>query len=234
MIRHAMPSRFAFAVLAAATAACLPAPAHAGLGLSKVILDLGPDAPARDDIELSNDGAERLYVVAEPSEIIDPGLPTEQRKPSADPAVTGLLVSPQKLVLEPGERKLVRVAAVAARPERDRVYRVTIKPVAGPVTADQTALKLYVGYDALVLYRPAQPTANVVGRRSGDQLILTNRGNSNVELARGQQCDEAGANCRDLSATRLYPGAEFTVALPYRAPVTYQVHSGSRQSPASF
>ena len=35
------------------------APAHAGLMLSKVILDLGPQSAPRDDIELWNDGAER-------------------------------------------------------------------------------------------------------------------------------------------------------------------------------
>lgn len=212
----------------------LSGPAHAGLMLSKVILDLTPETASRDDIELVNDGDERLYVVAEPSEILDPGLPTESRRNSPDPAVTGLLVSPQKLVLEPGEHKLVRIAAVAARPERDRIYRVTIKPVAGPVTAEQTALKVYVGYDALVIYRPDKLEPAVDGRRQGNRLVIRNTGNTNVELAQGKQCDEQGARCQELPANRLYPGAEWTVDLPLRTPVTYQLHSAGKQRDITF
>lgn len=220
--------------LLAAPLLALAAPAQAGLMLSKVILDLGPEAPARDDIELFNDDDERLYVVAEPSEILDPGMPTESPKASSDPSVTGLLVSPQKLVLEPGEHKLVRIAAVAARPERDRIYRVTIKPVAGPVSADRTALKLYVGYDALVIYRPQKPQGTVEGQRRGNQLAIRNTGNTNVELAQGRQCDAQGANCQELPANRIYPGAEWLVDTPYRTPVTYQLHSAGQQREVKF
>lgn len=233
---HPFPRRprRTLALVLALAPAFAAAPAHAGLMLSKVILDLGPEATARDDIELWNDGAERLYVVAEPSEIVDPGLPTELRKPSNDPAVTGLLVTPQKLILEPGEHKLVRVAAVAERPSRDRVYRVTIKPVAGPVSSDESALKLYVGYDALVIVRPAAPAVDLAASRSGANLVIRNRGNTNVELANGQQCDAAGQACQDLPAMRLYPGAEWTVATPYRTPATWRTAAGALQGTVKF
>jgi P pilus assembly chaperone PapD len=209
-------------------------PAQAGLMLSKVILDLGPDATPRDDIELWNDGAERLYVVAEPSEIVDPGLPTELRKPSSDPAMTGLLVTPQKLILEPGEHKLVRVAAVTERPAKDRIYRVTIKPVAGPISAEQSALKLFVGYDALVILRPAQPVIDLTATRHGDDLEIRNRGNTNVELTQGKQCDASAQNCRDLAANRIYPGASWTISTPYRTPVTFRTIASGQQGAAQF
>lgn len=222
------------AALAALAAGLLASPASAGLMLSKVILDLGPESAPRDDIELWNDGAERLYVVAEPAEIVDPGLATQQRRASPDPAVTGLLVTPQKLILEPGEHKLVRIAAVAARPARDRVYRVTIKPVAGPVSSDQSALKLFVGYDALVLYRPEQPKADLTATRNGRQLTIHNGGNTNVELAQGRQCDASGQNCQDLPANRLYPGADWTIATPYTTPVNYRIWSGRTEGAVKF
>jgi len=209
-------------------------PAVAGLSLSKVIVDLGPDAPPRDDIELWNDGKERLYVVVEPAEVTDPGLPSEGRRASADPQVTGLLVTPQKLVLEPDERKLLRIAAVAERPARDRIYRVTIKPVAGPISADQTALKVFVGYATLVIYRPQHLDGTVTASRSGRQLTLRNAGNTNVELAQGEQCDKAGQNCRDLGSNRLYPGADWTVALPYDTPARFTVQVAGRSDRRAF
>lgn len=222
------------AAFAALAASLLTSPASAGLMLSKVILDLGPDAAPRDDIELWNDGDERLYVVAEPSEIVDPGLPTEQRRTSPNPAVTGLLVTPQKLILEPGEHKLVRVAAVAARPARDRVYRVTIKPVAGPISADQSALKLFVGYDALVLYRPDQPKAELSARRNGRQLTIHNGGNTNVELTDGRQCVADGQACRNLPTNRLYPGADWSIDIPYTTAVHYRTLTAGRSGDETF
>ena len=227
-------SPFRIAALSALAAGLLASPASAGLMLSKVILDLGPESAPRDDIELWNDGAERLYVVAEPSEIVDPGLPTQLRRTSPDPAVTGLLVTPQKLILEPGEHKLVRIAAVAARPARDRVYRVTIKPVAGAVSAEQSALKLYVGYDALVLYRPEQPRADLTATRNGRQLTIHNGGNTNVELAQGRQCDAGGQDCQDLPANRLYAGADWTISVPFTTPVTFRTWTGGSEGTVKF
>lgn len=221
-------------VIAAVALNIAAAPAQAGLSLSKVILDFGPGAPPRDDVELSNDGPDRLYVVAEPSEIVDPGLATETRRPGADPAQSGLLVTPQKLILEPGEHKLVRIAAVGARPVRDRVYRVTIKPVGGPVAADQSALKLFIGYDVLVVHRPEQPTFNLASSRNGTALTVRNSGNSNVELARGHQCDPSGSACKDLPANRLYPGQTWTIDTPWRTPVTYQRHFVGEQTIVQF
>jgi len=148
--------------------------------------------------------------------------------------VTGLLVTPQKLILEPGEHKLVRIAAVAARPARDRVYRVTIKPVAGAVSAEQSALKLYVGYDALVLYRPEQLRADLTATRNGRQLTIHNGGNTNVELAQGRQCDAGGQNCQNLPANRLYAGADWTIAVPFTTPVTFRTWTGGSEGTVKF
>jgi Mat/Ecp fimbriae periplasmic chaperone len=209
------------AVFAAAT------PARAEMVLSQVIVDLQPGAPSRDDIEVWNNGAERIYVVAEPSLIEAPGTPAEKRRPGADPAVSGLLVTPQRLVLEPDQRRVIRVAAITPRAVTDRIYRVTIKPVAGPVSADRSALKILVGYDVLVLHRPARISGELVADRKGPRLTIRNAGNTAQELFEGKQCDAAGKTCQTLPATRLYAGASFAQDLPYDTPVEYQVTHGS-------
>lgn len=202
------------------------APAHADLGLSKVIVDIAADAPPRDDIELYNSGTERLYVLADPAKIVDPGLPSEARQVSADPSVTGLLVTPQKLVLEPGERKLLRIASILPRDNAEHVYRVTVKPVAGDVTGGRSGLKVYVGYDVLVLVRPQGVSGELQARRDGNWLSFHNASNASMEIAQGKQCDAAGGNCQTLPANRLYPGADWSVSLPYATPVTYQTVQG--------
>ena len=211
----------------AAAALAFGSLAQAEMVLSQVIVDLTPDKPPRDDIEVWNDGPERIYVAADPFEIVHPGTPGEQRVPAAtDPEQAGLLVAPQRLVLEPGERRVIRVALVGARPASDRVYRVAIKPVAGPVSANETALKLLVGYDALVLVRPAEFTGDVTGERHGKTLTLTNAGNTAQELFAGRQCDPSGTACSDLPAKRLYSGAVWQQTLPFDTPVNYKAQIG--------
>ncbi len=222
MNRHPL----ARAAIACAAALGLASHAQAEMVLSQVIVDLLPGKPPRDDIEVFNDGPERMYVAADPFEIKDAGTARERRVPADDPQASGLLVSPRKLVLEPGERRVVRVAAIGERPAQDRVYRVAIKPVAGPITAEKSALKVFVGYDALVLVRPDKTAGEVTGSRQGKALVLTNASNTSQELFDGKQCDAAGKDCRALPAKRLYPGATWQQALPFDTPVSYKAGAG--------
>ena len=199
---------------------------RADMVLSQVIVDLLPGKAPREDIEIWNDGDERMYVLAEPFEIRNPGLPTEERVPVAQAEGASLLVSPLRLVLEPGERRMIRIAAIGGRAESDRVYRVTIRPVAGTIESEQSALKVFVGYDTLVLVRPEHVTGDVLAQRSGRMLTLRNAGNTAQELFDGRQCDASGGDCRDLPAKRLYPGASWEVELPFDTAVSYKASIG--------
>jgi P pilus assembly chaperone PapD len=218
--------KFLIRALALAATVALAADAHAEMVLSQVIVDLLPGKPPREDIEVGNDGDERMYVLAEPFEILEPGTPAEQRVAVTEPEQAGLLVSPLRLVLEPGERRTIRIAAIGARPAADRVYRVTIRPVAGSVSAEASALKVFVGYDTLVLVRPEAIAGDVEGVRSGRTLTLRNTGNTAQELFDGRQCDGAGDDCRELPAKRLYPGASWEQQLPFDTQVDYRSSIG--------
>jgi len=221
---HTMMRRL---LLAAAAIAGVPAGADAGIVLSQAVIDIQSGTPTAQDIEVSNDGSEVAYVVAEPAEIVAPGQPGEHRVPVVDPDAGGLLVTPQRLILQPQERKLVRVAAVGTRGPRDRIWRVTIKPVAGAVTAPVTALKVLVGYDVLVILRPDAPAPKIVGTRTGTTLTLTNPGNTNVELYGGKQCATPGAtDCKTLPSRRVYAGESWTQTLPGSGGVDYHLAAG--------
>lgn len=196
--------------------------AQAEMVLSQVIVDLAPGAPSREDIEVWNDGDERMYVVAEPSEIVHAGSPQEQRVAVQANEDAGLLVSPRRLVLEPGERRTVRIAAFGERPASERTFRVAIKPVAGPLAAEQSALKVLVGYDTLVLLRPAHVVDDLRAERTGGTLVLRNDGNTSQEIFAGRQCASNGGDCRALPGTRLYPGAVWTQTTPLDTPVHYR------------
>jgi P pilus assembly chaperone PapD len=218
-----MNSRLARKLAAFMLAALVPVAAQAGIVLSQAVVDITPKAPLAQDIEVWNDGSDVTYVVAQPFEITSPGLPGEKREPVEDPAVGGLLVTPQKMILQPGERKIVRIAAVTPRGQNDRVWRVTIKPVAGPVSAPESALKLLLGYDVLVISRPQTLQPNVAGERNGSTLTIRNTGNTNAELYEGKLCPPGGSACSALPSRRIYPGQTWVQTLASGGTVSYRV-----------
>lgn len=208
--------------------------ASADIVLSELIVELQPGKHAREDIEVWNKDSARAYVAVEPAEIVNPGRPDQSRREDSDPEKLGLLVAPARMILEPGERKLVRIAALASDLSRERVYRVTVKPVAGTLSSDASGLKVLVGYDVLVLLRPSQAHPDLTGQRSGNRLSLHNGGNVSLELIQGRQCNSAGEDCRDLPGKRLYAGADWTETLPSSGPVEYSVRSPAGQTRMKF
>lgn len=220
---------------AALVSAALPAAAaRADIVLSQLIVDLQSGKHDREDVEVWNNGPERAYVAVEPREIVDPGQASQSSRQDPDPQKLGLLVAPARMILEPGQRKLMRIASIAPDSGRERVYRVTVKPVAGRLSSSDSGLKVLVGYDALVLVRPAAAHPSVTGTRTGNRLTLRNDGNVSVELVRGRQCDSSGKACRDLPGKRLYAGAQWTQTLPTAGRVDYMVMSPAGQNPRSF
>jgi P pilus assembly chaperone PapD len=193
--------------------ATLPAPfaaARADIVLSQLIIDLQPGKDSRQDVEVWNNSPDRTYVAVDAGEVTNPGTPVEARRQDPDPEKLGLLVSPSRMILEPGERKLIRIAEIAAPPQRERDYRITVKPVVGPISSSKSGLKILVGYDVLVLVRPARPQANITFTRAADKATFKNDGNVSVELIEGRQCDVNGKNCSELPGKRLYPGADWS------------------------
>lgn len=212
-----------FAALLGALA--IAAPANAGLTLSPLILDLSGEQSARGDVELFNNGTERLYVVVEPAAIADAGLATEKRVTNPDPEMLGLLATPNRVVLEPGARKFVRISMLKSPAESDRIFRVVVKPVVGAASGEATGLKVIVGYEMLVIQRPNSPHAALTAERQGDHITITNSGNTNAEIFRGKACPATGAPCEDLQSHRLYAGASVDVPLKagYRAEYALKV-----------
>ncbi len=222
------------AALASLAAACLVAPAQAELVLSDLVVELVPGKDSRKDIELWNDSDERSYIEISPAEIVNAGQPSEARRQLPDPEQLGLLVSPNRMILEPGQHKVIRIAAIAPSVDRERIYRITVKPVVGEIADGQSGLKLLVGYDVLAMVRPANPAPRIVGSREGKTLVVRNDGNASAELLNGKQCEMPGKACAELPGKRLYAGAEWRLPLERTGPIEYSVKLGEKLSTVRF
>lgn len=212
----------------------LPAqPAAADMLLDKVIVDFKQDAPPRADIEVTNTDKQNMYVLVEPAEIVNPGTKEQSRVTQKDPRKLGLLVTPNRLVLEPGQSKIVRLSLLSRPKDRDRIYRVKIHPVVGKLVASQTALKIIVGYDTLVIARPQGSRTKLDGKRDGRKLTLHNSGNTNVLVIDARQCKSKN-DCVTLPTTRLYARQEWTIELPMDAPAILKMRTAEGITTRTF
>jgi P pilus assembly chaperone PapD len=226
--------RVALGLLGCIAAIGLPSAGQADVVLSQLIVELKPAEAAVGDVDVWNNSPDRAYVAAEPREIIGPGTAAQASRKEPNPEKLGLLVAPARMILEPGQHKLLRIASIGPAGAHERVYRITVKPEVGGLVSDKSGLKVLIGYDVLVLVRPAEPRPALVGRRSGNLLTFTNEGNVSIELAEGRQCDPAGRDCTTLPGKRLYAGAQWTEPLRSSAPVDYLVISPSGAGHRSF
>lgn len=188
----------------------LTQPALAAMSLDKIIVYLDDTPNARDDIVVSNPDKETLYLQTEVYRVDNPGQPDEQRVRVVDPKDFKLLVSPAKAVIPPGEQRRVRLMSLESGLQNEVVYRVNFKPVVGDIDSDRTALKILVGYQALVFVQPREGSSRLLLKREDNGLQLYNAGNINTEVVEVRHCASAAtksADCRALKASgRLYPG----------------------------
>ena len=215
----------------------LASPAHAEFIVSEMIVDFGEKSPRQHDLEVVSHDKETQYIATETYVIENPGSEKEKRTLFTDPQKSGLMITPNKLVLPAGSRKMIRMLLLKPQGETDQVYRVVIKPVIQGVEADKQlmALKVLVGYETVVIVRPKDAKYELVAERKGNSLTLTNKGNTNANLQSGQQCDATGSNCKELNVGRVYAGQSWTTTLPHMdGAAKYQVWDGTNMKDMSF
>lgn len=212
----------------------------ANMVLSEAILHFEPGKPLRKDIEVENVGDEILYIQIDPQIVRKPGTDEETRDAYTDPRDAGLLVTPNKLVIPPKSRKLVRFVVLKPASEKeDSVYRVTFKPVSNPdIPKDgNIGVKVVIAYQVLILVQPSNPEPKLVAKRNGNKLVFTNNGNTNVLLREGRQCPNKSSTedeCHHLPGQRLYAGNKWSIDLPSNKPVEYYLSIGTKNSVENY
>ena len=215
-----MPACRVAAVFVLALICLLAGPARAQISVSEMVVDILPDHPLHDLI-VGNVSDEVAYVQIDVIEILDPGTPEQTFIEGLNANEAGLLTTPSRLVLNPGDRALVRIAPITRLTDRDRVYWVRVRPVVGALESDESVIHVLFGYDVLTIVRPEQVNVSYTVERNGNRIHAVNTGNTMVELAYGEQCNAQGENCIPAPGKRLYAGLEWSAELPFDGPVRY-------------
>lgn len=192
--------KLAASAAAMVCATALSAPASAQLAIDRLWVDMGAGSVPRSDLVVRNESKDKYYITVSTSEIVNPGSADEVRKPGSNPEELGLLVTPGRMILEPGQMRAIRIVSLNEGLAKDRVYRVNVTPQIGELGATSAApdarglaIKLLAAFDVLVTVRPEKDDATLAARRDGNFLDLSSTGNSNVLLLDGQICPAAGA-----------------------------------------
>ncbi|MEE9320110.1 MAG: hypothetical protein V3U76_06670, partial [Granulosicoccus sp.] len=104
--------------------------AQSQITVSRSVIEFGKDGVIQD-IEVMNTGDFKIYLDMTIAEIIDPESESPTRVQLDDPRTAPVLVSPKQLLVPPGERKRMRVILREPAVERDRVFRLAVKPYTG-------------------------------------------------------------------------------------------------------
>lgn len=200
----------------------MPSAAQAQISVSRLIIDIGPDSE-REDIVVGNIGEEVAYVEIEISEYLNPGTPEEVTVVRDSPRDLGILASPNRMILQPGEKAILRLAVIERPDDFDRVFKITVTPVVGEIESSENAIKFVYAYGLVIILRPDDPQPDVTVSRDGRMFTAVNNGNTMVQFGFGVQCDVAGANCVDIANKRVYPNSTWEYELAYDTPVTFKV-----------
>jgi hypothetical protein len=120
----------------------------------------------------------------------------------------------------------VRVALLERPEDRDRIYRVTIKPMIGEIVARQSALKVVVGYDVLVIARArGTPARGSRCRAAATPSSSANVGNTNALLFNGRQCADQETDCAELPSKRIDAGTTWELQLPASGQAGFMIES---------
>ncbi len=214
---------------------------YADLLLDRMIFDFDNPSKKKEDLWVTNSSdKETLYVEISIDQILNAGDYPLQRKTIKNPAESDIVVTPRKLALPPGTKKLVRYMLSKPLNDKEKIYRVQVVPKIGSVNLKKLSsdgkstsesedsknigLKVMVGYDTLVMVRPLKMNPDFKFIRSPDKkkVVAENKGNTNVLIIMLEQCEEikkkdsTSESCEKIAGDRLYPGKklEFSLTKP--------------------
>ena len=209
--RKLLASCFAFAVMAPTYSLA----SQITLSTSSVYFDLNKQEKKTVSVMNVDKGTNSYFEVVV-NEVINPGK-NEILKKVINPAQGGIIVTPSKSLVRKGDSsRVISVINLNEHLEKERVYRVDVKPVISGIEnmdADQKAVKLLLGYDILVHIQPNFPTFFSTAKINGNELVVSNIGNTHFVIADLQACNALDV-CTELKGGNLYSGVEGRVGLP--------------------
>lgn len=212
---------------------CIAASANADLLVNRSIVEQAHDDGKKDVVVFNSDTDANLFLEVQPFEVVNPGQEDQQLVKLEITDNPAFLVTPNRLIVEPQGRSLIRLLNLDKSGKEERIYRINIVPVTPPPELGlpsqdgvQPQLQIVVAYQVLVIILPENPQPEPAFERQADSVIFSNTGNANYLLTDGFQCNpENPEDCMDLQDHRVYAGNTWQLDLPFDGPFTYKIET---------
>jgi len=209
---------------------------YASISVSDLVVNLSGNSLSKN-ISIHNNGTTTEYVEINPLLVEHPGKENEKKAAIKNPRELGLLITPKKLVIPPGQSRTVRMVSTKQPTDVDRIYRLKVTPTTGKlitpkgITKSQIGLKLIIGYNLLVIVRPLKEKHDLKIARQGELVTVVNLGNTNVKLENGVQCSQPKV-CVKLAVPnkRLYAGNTWQFKVKEDHPVKFETYYDAQRS----
>ncbi|QKH34745.1 pilus assembly protein [Achromobacter pestifer] len=141
-------------------------------------------------VSVRNMGDGPLYLSATLQKVMNPGLAPEEHVPLSQLEHPGLLASPDKLTLGPGQSRTISLKSLSV-PAAEEMYRLYVVPVRAmqveeaPQDKISAPMSVSIGYGVLVQHMPppGQQRSAWSYRCEGEGVRLENTGNVSLVLA---------------------------------------------------
>lgn len=192
----------------------------------------------QDVVVFNSDASNNLYLQVDPYKVANPGSTNQELISLTSDQSLEFLASPNRLIVPPESRSLVRMLQLGEPAEEERVYRINLIPVSAPQevagengAAVRSKLGIVVAYQVLAIVLPIDPEPIVSFHRKENSVTFTNPGNANYLITDSLQCNPAAPDeCVELMDKRIYPGNTWEIELPFSGSAEFKVrtHEGHR------
>lgn len=176
---------------------------------------INPESPSKNQFKIFSKSDKTQYLKVYVAQVIDPATPKEHETPISIMSGTGIVASPQRIILPPGGEHTVRLRSLST-PNKETAYRVYIEPVTAEDSVDgkggDANIDINVTWGVLVISPPKNPESNLsVDIKSGK---LENKGNihtwvKDISLCSGNTSD----TCQKTKIEKsIYP--DLSMSLP--------------------
>ena len=197
--------------------------------VSPTIINFFPDELPRQDVVVTNEGNETVYLSIKAYRVNHPGTKIEKKVTIHDPSKLKFIVSPTRMIIPPKQHRLLRLMKLASPQKQDSIYRIEVVPIPKqllPVKEKfmnkrRIGIRIILAYGILVIVRPQHIKQNIQLVRNKTTLFIVNQGNTNFNILSGKQCQND--KCMNIPSRRMYAGNRWKINLLFDQPVTLRI-----------
>ena len=203
--------------------------ANEGLDIHPTILIMN-HKDRQEEIFVQNKGNQTAYIKVDTYQYLHIGQPNQTTQRVTNPRQANLVVTPHRLVIKPGQQRVVRIRILRPVVDHDQIYSIHIneasakpKPPLQTVPTADGSVNLLIGFDVLLIHHRIHGKVNISAIRKGYWVTFKNTGNTTGRVRGYRLCQHDV--CKPSVEAIIMPGQTIRAKLPFAIPARFIVYN---------